>query len=120
MGPDAILVQNTLSADSNLDHAVDFKDLVVLAQNYGTIGTYFSQGDFNFDLSVGFSDLVILAQNYGTSATALLAAVDFTAPIQVPVKSAASKKTKEPILSVAPLAKPVSRPVKGAKSKSRG
>ena len=56
----------TFPGDGNLDGTVDFKDLVVLARNYGQAsGATFSDGDFNGDRAVGFDDLTILAQNYG-------------------------------------------------------
>jgi len=54
--------------DANLDGAVNFSDLLILAQHYGrTSGQTFSTGDFNTDGGVGFDDLLILAQNYGKS-----------------------------------------------------
>jgi hypothetical protein len=58
-----------LAGDANRDRVVDFADLVVLAQNYGTAGKTLSQGNFNYDTggNVDFSDLVILAQNYSVS-----------------------------------------------------
>jgi hypothetical protein len=63
----------TLSGDANLDGAVNFEDLVALAQNYNTTapasGTGQSgwvHGDFNYDGSIDFADLVKLAQNYNT------------------------------------------------------
>jgi len=48
----------------NGDGAVDFNDLLILAQHYGQPGT-FPQGDLNGDGTVGFDDLLIIAQNYG-------------------------------------------------------
>jgi hypothetical protein len=56
-----------LAADANHDGAVDFNDLVALAQNYNSTGKAFSQGDFNYDGNVDFTDLVMLAQRYNTS-----------------------------------------------------
>jgi hypothetical protein len=55
--------------DSNQDGDVDFDDLLTLAQNYGSTGKNYSQGNFNYDASgtVGFDDLLLLAQNYGTT-----------------------------------------------------
>jgi hypothetical protein len=55
--------------DANADGAVNFTDLVALAQNYNTSEPLmrWSKGDFNYDGSVGFLDLVALAQNYNTT-----------------------------------------------------
>lgn len=56
-----------LAGDANRDRAVNFSDLLILAQNYGATGKSFSQGNFNYDAAglVNFDDLLILAQNYG-------------------------------------------------------
>jgi fibronectin-binding autotransporter adhesin len=59
----------TLPGDATLDGAVDFNDLVKLAQNYNTTLTtdnWWSSGDFTVDGRVDFNDLVKLAQNYNT------------------------------------------------------
>lgn len=58
-----------LAGDVNRDRAVNFDDLLVIAQNYGQTGNSFSQGniDYSSDGSVGFDDLLLLAQQYGTS-----------------------------------------------------
>jgi hypothetical protein len=65
----SVLVRYTLSGDTNLDGAVDFKDLVKIAQNYNdTSGNrLWSEGDFNYDGNVNFSDLVAVAQNYNAA-----------------------------------------------------
>jgi hypothetical protein len=55
-----------LPGDATGDRAINFADLVVLAQNYNLSGTY-RTGDFSGDGTVNFADLVILAQNYSTS-----------------------------------------------------
>jgi type VI secretion system secreted protein Hcp len=59
----------TLAGDANGDRAVGFADLVALAQNYGTAGKSFAQGNFNYDAAgnVDFTDLVMLAQRYNTT-----------------------------------------------------
>jgi hypothetical protein len=56
-----------LAGDANHDRAVDFNDLVALAQNYNTSGKTFAQGDSNYDGNVDFNDLVLLAQRYNTT-----------------------------------------------------
>jgi hypothetical protein len=62
--------------DANADRAVNFSDLVALAQNYGDASgvARWSQGDFTEDGNVNFADLVMLAQNYGTAAAEEVAA----------------------------------------------
>jgi hypothetical protein len=69
-----VLVGYTFIVDANFNQAVDFADLLVVAQNYDE--TYdpinnppkqWYQGDFNGDGIVGFPDLLALAQQYGTS-----------------------------------------------------
>jgi hypothetical protein len=54
--------------DATADGAVNFEDLVALAQNYNTTTGLmrWSQGDFTEDGNVDFADLVLLAQNYNT------------------------------------------------------
>src|SRR5205085_66557 len=54
-----------LLGDTKYDRQVNFQDLVLLAQNYGSSGRSFTQGDFNYDGTVNFNDLVTLAQHYG-------------------------------------------------------
>jgi autotransporter-associated beta strand protein len=67
----AVLVRYTLSGDATLDGAVDFNDLVKLAQNYNTTapatGSAWYRGDFDYDGTVDFNDLVKLAQNYNSA-----------------------------------------------------
>lgn len=56
------------TGDANLDGAVNFDDLLTLAQNYGDSGSEsWITGDFNGDLAVSFDDLLVMAQNYGVS-----------------------------------------------------
>jgi hypothetical protein len=65
----------TRRGDANLDRAVNFADLVLLAQNYNATATgRWATGDFNGDSNVDFADLVMIAQNYN-SGTAVGAAV---------------------------------------------
>ena len=62
-------IRIALSGDLNADGIVNFQDLLILAQHYGTPGTP-DQGDINNDGRVDFSDVLILAQNYGQTAPA--------------------------------------------------
>lgn len=81
----AILIRYTKPGDANLDGAVNFADLVRVAQNYGqTVGELWSQGDFNYDGNVNFQDLVTVAQNYGQAFPSAVpgASVSFEQDIQ--------------------------------------
>jgi len=63
----AVLVRYTYYGDANLDGAVNFADLLVLAQNYNQTGRSWSEGDFDYDPAgqvTNFGDLLKLAQNY--------------------------------------------------------
>ena len=53
------------AGDVNLSGAVDFADLLKLAQDYGATGATWDQGDLNYDGVVNFADLLLLSQNYG-------------------------------------------------------
>jgi hypothetical protein len=57
----------------NLDGAVSFDDLLMLASHFGQAGT-FAQGDLNHDGRVDFADLLILAQGYGRGGAAAVTA----------------------------------------------
>jgi hypothetical protein len=63
------IATQTLTGDTTLDGAVDFADLVRLAQSYDvTDGSrVWATGDFDYDGNVDFADLVKLAQNYETA-----------------------------------------------------
>lgn len=51
--------------DFNLDSLVNFDDLLVLAQNYGTTaGATWANGNANGDGAINFDDLLVIAQNY--------------------------------------------------------
>jgi hypothetical protein len=59
-------LKQTEYGDANLDGAVEFTDLLIVASDYGeTTGTW-AQGDFNGDDVTDFFDLLPVAQNYGT------------------------------------------------------
>ncbi len=59
----------TLAGDVNYDGTVNFADLLLLAQHYGSSQPLFENGDLTGDGSVGFDDLLLLAQNYGHANT---------------------------------------------------
>lgn len=50
--------------DANGSGRVDFSDLLVLAQNYGSTSADYTRGDFDYDNDVDFDDLLILGQSY--------------------------------------------------------
>ena len=56
-----ILLRFTYKGDVGLDGAVNFRDMVILSQHYGSTGTTWDSGDLNGDGSTGFADLVTLA-----------------------------------------------------------
>ncbi|MFT3789187.1 MAG: hypothetical protein QM770_23920 [Tepidisphaeraceae bacterium] len=64
-----IAFRYTLRGDSNLDGAVNFGDLLILAANYNGTALDWSQGDSNYDGEVNFSDLLSLAANYNQTIT---------------------------------------------------
>ncbi|HEY7118870.1 MAG TPA: hypothetical protein VH475_19935 [Tepidisphaeraceae bacterium] len=81
------------AGDANHDRAINFDDLVILAQNYDTTNKTFSEGDFNYDGNVDFNDLVILAQKYDTTLQPPPAAAPV---ITSPVRAIDSKKSPAP------------------------
>jgi len=81
-----------LAGDANRDRAVDFHDLVVLAQNYNTTGgKTWADGDFTGDGNVDFYDLVVLSQRYNS-----------TLPAPAPTAAAPAMR----FLSSSPIARP--------------
>jgi len=51
--------------DANFDESIDFADLLIVAQHYGSsTGGSVDAGDFNLDGVVDFTDLLAIAQNY--------------------------------------------------------
>lgn len=60
-----VIALTGIRGDANRDNAVNFDDLLILAQHYGvTTGQVWDTGDFDADRAVGFSDLLALSQNY--------------------------------------------------------
>jgi hypothetical protein len=102
-----------LAADANRDRKIDFGDLVTLAQNYGTAGKTFSQGNFNYDPAgnIDFQDLVLLAQRYGTTLAPPPAAAPMTSDVRV---VSARGESNDRLFNAAP---PVRKPALPAKPK---
>jgi len=71
----AILLQQAIKGDTNLDGKVNFTDFVTLARSYGKTGADWSMGDFDYDGKVDFADLVALARNYGQTGPTAAAAL---------------------------------------------
>jgi hypothetical protein len=65
----AILQDDRLPGDLNLDGNVDAYDYITLKANYGKTNASWSQGDFNGDGLVGYADLQALAANIGYTST---------------------------------------------------
>lgn len=57
-----------LFGDANHDRVVDFKDFLILAENFGSEeDVFFEDGDFDGDGRVSFLDFLVLAENFGKS-----------------------------------------------------
>jgi CubicO group peptidase (beta-lactamase class C family) len=63
----SILANPRIAGDTNLDDAVNFTDLLALAQNYNGWARLWSQGDFTGDGLCNFNDLLLLAKNYSST-----------------------------------------------------
>ena len=61
---------STQYGDTDLNHAVNFDDLLALAKHYNAPGTW-ATGDFDGSGTVGFDDLLTLAKNYNFTSAAL-------------------------------------------------
>ena len=109
-----------LSGDANHDRAINFPDLVAVAQNYGaTAGATFAKGDFNYDGKVDFADLVTVAQKYGTT-LAPPAASPVPAAAAPAVAVSAARKAIKPLFSATPILKPAaSKPKPPARLRHR-
>jgi hypothetical protein len=68
-GATTVVDFHVLAGDVDRDRDVDFNDLLVISQNYGSTGRTLSNGnvDYSPDGSVGFNDLLIVTQRYGTN-----------------------------------------------------
>jgi hypothetical protein len=57
--------------DADGSGRVDFSDLLVLSQNFGSTGADYTRGDFDYDGNVDFDDLLILGQSYQSEPPAI-------------------------------------------------
>lgn len=71
----SVLIGYAAPGDGDLDGAVNFNDLLALAQNYGQSNRVWESGDYDYSGDVTFNDLLLLAQNYGASG--FVTGVDF-------------------------------------------
>jgi hypothetical protein len=81
--------------DATGDGAVNFADLVALAQNYNAADAtrWWKDGDFNGDGLVEFADLVVLAQHYNTPAAPAGASPAFAADWAIAQSAAVPEPT---------------------------
>src|SRR4029079_16595710 len=87
--------------DANFDGAVNFQDLVALAQNYAGHAKDVTQGDFDYNGDVDFRDLVLIAQRYGAAA----------APAESGAAAAAASLGVDGLTSQSPLKQVLAPPV---------
>lgn len=70
------IIMQTRRGDANLDRRVSIGDLTLLAEYFGTSGTW-ATGDFTGDGEISIGDLTVLAENFGfDEAVALLGVGD--------------------------------------------
>ena len=69
VGPGDMIFTQTLYGDADLNHTVNFADLLKVAQNYNLPGKFWFHGDFDYDQLVSFPDVLRVAQNYGLSSS---------------------------------------------------
>lgn len=67
LSPGNISVKLVVPGDVNLDGAVNFADLLALAQRFGQPNGIWDRGDLNYDGVVNFADLLTLAQHFGNT-----------------------------------------------------
>jgi autotransporter-associated beta strand protein len=106
-----------LCGDVTRDRTVDFNDLVVLAQNYNTVGGMtLEQGDLNADGSVDFNDLVLIAQRYNTTlpAPAAVAAASADDAGSVLADASVTRTPEQPVFNMTTRIRPPA-PVKSLK-----
>ena len=93
----AVVLKFTRYGDANLDGAVNFADLVRLAQHFNSGGARWAQEDFDYDDAVGFPDLVRLAQTFN-STTAIASPLP-SSPFPPPAKARNRAPTARPPLA---------------------
>ena len=81
--PSAVVLKYTLLGDANLDGTVNALDFNALANNYGTGGKTWADGDFNYsaDGTVDSNDFALLAANFNNNVAASGADVPDAAPM---------------------------------------
>ncbi|HQY87424.1 MAG TPA: hypothetical protein PK402_02120, partial [Tepidisphaeraceae bacterium] len=67
LGANDVIFTQTLYGDTDLNHTVNFADLLTVAQNYDLGSKFWFHGDFDYNQLVSFPDLLRIAQNYGMS-----------------------------------------------------
>lgn len=107
--PTTLLFRSTFAGDTNLDHIVDFADLLALAQNYGSSSGYWNDGDFDHDRLVGFSDLLLLAQHYSPGALEVPHAPELQAGAFAADWTLARSLIPEPVAAVSLISLPLVR-----------
>jgi hypothetical protein len=63
--PDRITGTVALMGDVNLDGIVNFRDFMILTNNFGSATTSWRRGNFDGDAAVNFGDFVGLARSFG-------------------------------------------------------
>lgn len=75
---EAITAQRAPLGDANFDHRVNFRDFVVLSNNFMRGPREWTHGNFNLDNRVNFEDFVILSNNFGFPFVALTSDISGT------------------------------------------
>jgi hypothetical protein len=70
--PDRILGTVAVTGDANLDGEVNFRDFMILTNNYGSDDASWRRGNFDGDAAVNFGDFLDLTRNFGVATSAVL------------------------------------------------
>jgi len=92
-------VMYTLAGDANLDGKVNFNDFSILQNNYGQIGTDWSQGDWKHCGATNFVDLSCLENRYGETVE-VMPTLTWTAPAAITYGTALSSTQLDATASV--------------------